>query len=74
MYYTGHKKLLDKIENLYIIECRTFVLYLRRFILTEENFKYRTNPLFLRNEFDSKEEGAMPIIPKPQSDITINSD
>ena len=42
--------------------------------MTEENFKYRTNPLFLRNEFDSKEEWAMPVIPKPQSDITINSD
>lgn len=42
--------------------------------MTEENYKYRTNPLFLRNEFDSKEEWAMPVIPKPQSDITINSD
>lgn len=42
--------------------------------MTEENFKYRTNPLFLRNEFDSKEEWAMPVIPKPQSDITINGD
>ena len=28
LYYTGHKKLLDKIENSYIIiEYRTFVLY-----------------------------------------------
>ena len=48
-------------------------VFLRRFILTEENFKYRTNPLFLRNDFDSKEEWAMPVIPKPQSDITVNS-
>lgn len=42
--------------------------------MTEENLKYRTNPLFLRNEFDSTEEWSMPVIPKPQSDITINSD
>lgn len=42
--------------------------------MTVENFNYRTSPLFLRNEFDSSEGWAMPVIPKPQSDIDKNSD
>lgn len=34
--------------------------------MTIENFNYRTDPLFLRNQFDKGAVGAlkMPIIPK----------
>lgn len=42
--------------------------------MTEENFSYRTSPLFLRNEFKSKDEWKIPIIPKRDLDITSNED
>lgn len=34
--------------------------------MTIENFNYRTDPLFLRNQFDKRSVGVlkMPIIPK----------
>ncbi|MBR3817447.1 MAG: DUF4417 domain-containing protein [Clostridia bacterium] len=40
--------------------------------MTLENFNYRTNPLFLRNAFDSNEPWSMPVIPK--ADINLTSD
>ncbi len=40
--------------------------------MTEENFNYRTNPLFLRNEFNSKGKWKIPIIPKCNSEIISN--
>lgn len=42
--------------------------------MTEENFNYRTSPLFLRNEFDSKGEWKIPIIPKCDLNINSNED
>lgn len=42
--------------------------------MTEENFKYRTDPLFLRNAFDSSEPWAMPIIPKPSLNLASEND
>lgn len=32
--------------------------------MTEENYNYRTNPFFLRNQFDGDGELKIPIIPK----------
>lgn len=40
--------------------------------MTLENFNYRTNPLFLRNEFDSDEPWSMPIIPKANLSLDSN--
>lgn len=40
--------------------------------MTLENFNYRTNPLFLRNTFNSNEPWSMPVIPK--TDINLTSD
>lgn len=37
--------------------------------MTEENYNYRTSSLFLRNEFDSKENWNMPVIPKPNIEL-----
>ncbi|WP_411677214.1 DUF4417 domain-containing protein [Caproicibacter sp.] len=34
--------------------------------MTEENFKYRTSPLFLRNQFKGKGKLQIPVIPKFQ--------
>ena len=34
--------------------------------MTEENYKYRTSPLFLRNRFKGKEKLQIPVIPKFQ--------
>lgn len=34
--------------------------------MTEENYKYRTSPLFLRNQFKGKEKLQIPVIPKFQ--------
>ncbi len=34
--------------------------------MTEENYKYRTSPLFLRNQFKGKGKLQMPVIPKFQ--------
>lgn len=42
--------------------------------MTEENFKYRTDPLFLRNTFDSSEPWAMPIIPKASLNLESEND
>lgn len=42
--------------------------------MTEENFNYRTSPLFLRNEFNSKGKWKIPIIPKCDLNITSNED
>lgn len=42
--------------------------------MTEENFNYRTSPLFLRNEFNSKDEWKIPIIPKCDLNIISNED
>ena len=35
--------------------------------MTEENYKYRTSPLFLRNQFKGKGELQIPVIPKFKS-------
>lgn len=40
--------------------------------MTLENFNYRTNPLFLRNAFNSNEPWSIPVIPK--TDINLTSD
>lgn len=32
--------------------------------MTEENYKYRTSDLFLRNEFEGTGEFNIPLIPK----------
>ena len=32
--------------------------------MTEENYKYRTSPLFLRNQFIGKGKLQIPVIPK----------
>lgn len=42
--------------------------------MTEENFNYRSSPLFLRNEFNSKGKWKIPIIPKCDLNITSNED
>lgn len=42
--------------------------------MTIENFNYRTNPLFLRNEFDSDENWSIPVIPKTQLNIDSIND
>lgn len=42
--------------------------------MTEENFKYRTSPMFLRNAFDSDEPWAMPVIPKPKLNLETECD
>ena len=34
--------------------------------MTLENFNYRTDPLFLRNQFDSANSFGIPDIPKPE--------
>ena len=34
--------------------------------MTEENYNYRTNPLFLRNQFKGKGKAQIPVIPKFQ--------
>ncbi len=34
--------------------------------MTEENYKYRTNSLFLRNQFKGKGKLQIPVIPKFQ--------
>lgn len=36
--------------------------------MTLENFKYRTNPMFLRNQFATKDSMGIPTIPKPKFD------
>lgn len=40
--------------------------------MTVENFNYRTDPLFLRNEYNSNETWAMPIVPK--TNIALKND
>lgn len=41
--------------------------------MTLENYKYRTNPMFLRNKFDGDKEYGIPIIPKTElSEDDIN--
>lgn len=40
--------------------------------MTQENFNYRTSPLFLRNGFDSNEPWSIPVIPK--CNVEIDSD
>jgi hypothetical protein len=40
--------------------------------LTVENFNYRTDPLFLRNEYNSNETWAIPIVPK--TNIALKND
>ena len=42
--------------------------------MTLENFNYRTNPLFLRNAFNSNEPWSMPVIPKTDINLTSDSD
>jgi len=42
--------------------------------LTLENFNYRTNPLFLRNAFNSDEPWSIPIIPKVDINLSEDSD
>ncbi len=42
--------------------------------MTLENFNYRTNPLFLRNAFDSNEPWSMPVIPKADFNLTSDSE
>lgn len=42
--------------------------------MTEENFNYRTSPLFLRNAFNSKDKWKIPVIPKCDLNITSNED
>ncbi|MCM1364384.1 MAG: DUF4417 domain-containing protein [Faecalibacterium sp.] len=41
--------------------------------MTLENFNYRTDPLFLRNDFISQENWSMPIIPHAKINIDINN-
>jgi len=35
--------------------------------MTEENYKYRMSPLFLRNQFKGKGKLQIPVIPKFQA-------
>lgn len=40
--------------------------------MTPENYKYRTDPLFLRNSFDTTNDLSMPNIPK--ADLVLSSE
>lgn len=42
--------------------------------MTEENYNYRTSPLFLRNEFKGDGKWQIPIISKPDIDLSVNED
>ena len=38
--------------------------------MTEENYNYRTSPMFLRNQFKGEGKWNMPIIPKTDQGLT----
>ncbi len=42
--------------------------------MTEENYNYRTSPMFLRNTFKGDGKWQIPIISKPDIDLSVNED
>ena len=42
--------------------------------MTEENYNYRTSPMFLRNQFEGEGKWKIPVIPKADLGLTMFDD